>query len=189
MTDRNKLDYLIVNTGYTFHIIEKLGFDNLECIRENTLLSKNGKHRKHGHCAIYKASYKADDGINKIIPSKQLKDFFACDKDLSISYFDEFMNNCVYIYDTLGKGIYTPSNNDNVLEEINKIMSILDSKGIPKNGTICFRCNARSDIEYFKRLINELNYCDIQYYEGDQYVNTNKSIITIATFCCKDNKN
>ena len=189
MTDRNKLDYLIIQTGYTSRIISRLGFDKIDCIKKNALTKKNGKPGKKGHSDIFKVGYSFDyktkEGISKIMATKfgkKLDDTFnfIADGDDAIEEFSRFMDSLIYVYDDLwGTGLYNVSDND---QEINKIMSILDAKGIGKDGTICFRCDARKDITFFTNIIKKLDYCQMFEYLGDEYVDTDELVITVASF-------
>ena len=189
MTNRNKLDYLIVNTGYTSRIISRLGFDKIDCVQKNALTKKNGKPGKKGHSDIYKVGYtfdyKTKEGISKIVASKfgkKLDDTFnfIADGDDATQEFSRFIDSCVYIYDSLwGTGLYITNGES---EEINKIMSILDAKGIEKDGTICFRCDARKDITFFTNIIKKLDYCQMFDYLGDEYIDTDELVITVASF-------
>ena len=128
---------------------------------------------------------KTKEGISKIVASKfgkKLDDTFnfIADGDDAIEEFSRFMDSLIYVYDGLwGTGIYNISDND---QEINKIMSILDAKGIGKDGTICFRCDARKDITFFTNIIKKLDYCQMFDYLGDEYIDTDELVITIASF-------
>ena len=189
MTNRNKLDYLIVNTGYTSRIINRLGFDKIDCVQKNALTKKNGKPGKKGHSDIFKVGYSFDhktkDGISKIMATKFGKELddafnFKMDGGEAIEEFSRFMDSLIYVYDDLwGQGLYIISDND---QEINKIMSILDAKGIYKDGTICFRCDSRKDIQFFTNIIKNLDYCRMFDYEGDEDIDTDELVITVASF-------
>ena len=193
-TDRNYLDYLIVNTGYTSRLIKLLGFDKVELIKENAF--PKGTYTKDGHNNVYKVGYTFDyrsqEGVDKIRNSankwrRKLDEAFTFyDRpggvlpDEYIEAFDDFINSCVYIYDDLwGNGLYKISNEN---DEINKVMSILDAHKIEKNGTVCFICKERDDIALFTNIIKKLEYCRTFDYLGDRYVDSDDLVITVASF-------
>lgn len=199
--NKNHLDYLIVNTGYTSRLIKRLGFDKVELVQENAWKAK--KSAKAGHNNIYKVGYTFDyrsqEGIDKIRASvgnesshgiwcEGLDDAFSFDDrydedvlpDEYIDAFHNFITSCVYIYDDLwGNGLYKISDEN---DEIDKVISIMDANKISKCGTICFRCKSRKDIAMFTNIIKKLNYCQMFEYEGDEYVDSDDLVISIASF-------
>ncbi len=188
MLNKNKLDYLIINTGYTSRIIDRLGFDKIECIQENAFTPEHDEYDGQGQNNIYKVGYtfdyRTEEGFKKAMkkPYYRMSAFDIRQSKDDLPKFTSFIESCVYICDDLwGQGLYKISDND---AEINKIISILDKKGISKYGTICFRCKSRKDISFFKHIIEELGYCAIFNYEGDEYVDCEEDelIITIASF-------
>jgi len=193
-SNKNALDYLIVNTGYTSRLVTRLGFDKVDLVMENAWKKKKGDKIRHNN--IYKVGYsfdyKSQEGIDKIRNNvgdscEELDNAFTFDDrpggvlpNEYITEFDEFINSCLYIYDDLwGNGLYKVSDND---EEINKVIAVLDANKIGKYGTVCFRCKSRDDIKKFTKIIRKLDYCQMFDYEGDEYVDTDELIITVASF-------
>lgn len=186
MADRNKLDYVLINTGYTSRLIKLLGFDVINCIKSSSVEDKNKVFRV-GYSHDIDKTTTAD--IDKILErgSKwrgNLNEAFTFDDrengiipDDYIEEFINFMKNCLFIYDDLwGEGLYKIGDD----EEIEKVLSSL--KGHNLSGTICFNCGTRDDIMSYATFLKKLEYCVFFDYEGDSYINCPDMVITVASF-------
>ena len=64
----------------------------------------------------------------------------------------------------------------------NDILKILKNEGKSNYGIICFKCGSRRDIPQFTDIIRKLDYCHFFDYEGDEYLNVDNPVISVASF-------
>lgn len=168
---RNCLDYVVIRTGYTARLVNKLAFNNIDVINEamSNELYKNGVYRiSHSYSTVEKR----DLHIQSVV---QFDDFFET-YEISI---DKFIDNCLFINDGLwGNGLYKVGDDT----EIDKVLNVLKLNDINTTGIVCLKCNTRSDIIGYLGTLKDLHYCNMVEYCGDEYVDTDEMIITIVEY-------
>ena len=109
--NKNKIDYLIVKTGYTSRIINVLGIDTCKEIKEEDTQNKyKGYHDKPGRSKIFKIGYSFDTntkkGLIKIIKNfERITDAFKIYDTKAINNDDIERFNCGEMVCTFLKNI------------------------------------------------------------------------------------
>jgi len=179
--DRNELDYIICDTGYTGRLIEKLCYTKIETIKERIMIDDmENKVTVPGIYKVRQPKKFKKKNYKKIIENPETPSFehfrYMKKKDLN-KFFDSimFINDDVW-----GKGLYKIGSD----EEVDHIMNVLKTSHTDISGIICFKCPNRKDMKFFIEAIQSLNYCQFCAYEGDEYIpnSTNDTIITVLSW-------
>lgn len=168
---RNDLDYVVINTSYTFRLIDKLAFNKIDTITENT----NEKYDGNGVYRISHLYNTEQEKYSKIEQETEFIDSF----EIFMEPINKFIDNCLFIHDMIGgQGLYKIGNDD----EIEKVLKVLDENEIDKNGIVCLKCTNRSDIIGHLNILKDLDYCKMFGYAGDLYIDTDEMIITVVNY-------
>ena len=156
-TTISEYDYLIMNTGYTFRLLDRLGLQVIETEKENT--NKND-YKKNG---IFKIEIGLDQEHEKQV---EIQSEYHDSDDIDFIYdgdIKSFNKEIIFIRDgSWGNGLYKMKDKD---EDFDKVIKILEKNFKKKelNGVICFKKNGSKHnfcrINEYTQMLRDANYC------------------------------
>ncbi|QKF94466.1 hypothetical protein QKU48_gp1008 [Fadolivirus algeromassiliense] len=175
----DELDYVVINSGYTERLVNRLFYDCITAVKENDSLDK---YNKNGIFIIKQVNEFENDPYDAILDRNDSLSY----KDFEIHQnIDLLINNLIFIYDGLcGEGLYKTENSNNA---DNIIRTINDETKILRSGTVCFKCKSIGRAMEIIKILKKFNFCygidcnaitEIEYVDKD---NIKIAIISLDT--------